>query len=100
MKTLGYNSHVTIQIALAGNAADLIKHHDRAAQRGEQLPRDLLSSSISSMRTSPRLSRGLRRFLMSCLVNIAQILQNRRNYSGTPALAKLYRALKPDLEVG
>ena len=40
--------------------------------------RDLMSSSISSMRTSPRSSRGLRRFLMSCLVNIAQILQNRR----------------------
>ena len=37
MKALGYNPHVTIQIALAGNAADLIKHHDRAAQRGEQL---------------------------------------------------------------
>ena len=38
MKALGYNPHVTIQIALAGNAADLIKHHDRAAQRGEKLP--------------------------------------------------------------
>ena len=37
MKALGYNPHDTIKIALAGNAADLIKHHDRAAQRGEQL---------------------------------------------------------------
>ena len=27
MKALRYNPHVTIQIALAGNAADLIKHH-------------------------------------------------------------------------
>ena len=31
MKALGYNPLVAIQIALAGNAADLIKHHDRAA---------------------------------------------------------------------
>ena len=31
MKALGYNPHVAIQIALAGNAADLIKHHDQAA---------------------------------------------------------------------
>ena len=41
MKALGYNPHVTIQIALAGNAADLTKHHDRAAQRGERLPHPL-----------------------------------------------------------
>ena len=37
MGALGYNPLVAIKIALAGNAADLIKHHDRAAQRGEQL---------------------------------------------------------------
>ena len=49
MKALGYNPHVTIQIALAGNAADLIKHHDRAAQRGEQLPRFLPASGCETM---------------------------------------------------
>ena len=31
MKALGYNPHVAIKIALAGNAADMIKHHDQAA---------------------------------------------------------------------
>ena len=31
MKALGYNPHVAIRIALAGNAADMIKHHDQAA---------------------------------------------------------------------
>ena len=31
MGALGYNPLVAIQIALAGNAANLIKHHDRAA---------------------------------------------------------------------
>ena len=31
MGALGYNPLVAIQIALAGNAADMIKHHDRAA---------------------------------------------------------------------
>ena len=31
MGALGYNPVVAIQIALAGNAADMIKHHDRAA---------------------------------------------------------------------
>ena len=28
---LGYSPFVAIQIALAGNAADMVKHHDRAA---------------------------------------------------------------------
>ena len=41
-------------------------------------PRHLMSSSISSMRTSPRSSCGLRIFLMPCLAKIAQILQNIR----------------------
>ena len=31
MKALGYNPHVAIQIALAGNAADMIKRHEQAA---------------------------------------------------------------------
>ena len=31
MKALGYNPHVAIRIALAGNAADMIKHHDQVA---------------------------------------------------------------------
>ena len=31
MGALGYNPHVAIQIALAGNAADMIKYHDQAA---------------------------------------------------------------------
>ena len=31
MKALGYNPHVAIKIALAGNAADMIKHHDQAS---------------------------------------------------------------------
>ena len=31
MKALGYNPHVAIRIAFAGNAADMIKHHDQAA---------------------------------------------------------------------
>ena len=31
MKELGYNPHVAIQFALAGNTADMIKHDDRAA---------------------------------------------------------------------
>ena len=31
LKALGYNPHVAVQIALAGNAADMIKHHDQAA---------------------------------------------------------------------
>ena len=46
MKALGYNPHVTIQTAFAGNAADLIKHHDRAAQRGEQLQWKLLMNGL------------------------------------------------------
>ena len=31
MKALGFNPLVAIQIALAGNTADMIKHHDQAA---------------------------------------------------------------------
>ena len=31
MAELGYNPHVAIQIALDGNAADMIKQYDRAA---------------------------------------------------------------------
>ena len=49
MKALGYNPHVTIQIALAGNAADLIKHHDRAAQRGEQLRSKYLKNKYNNL---------------------------------------------------
>ena len=30
MKALGYNPHVAIKTALAGNAADMIKYHDQA----------------------------------------------------------------------
>ena len=31
MKALGYNPHVAIRTALAGNAVGMIKHHDQAA---------------------------------------------------------------------
>ena len=37
MAELGYNPIEAIQIALDGNAADMIKQYDRAAYRGEQL---------------------------------------------------------------
>ena len=37
MGALGYNPLDAIQIALAGNAADMIKQFDRAARRGERL---------------------------------------------------------------
>ena len=53
--------------------------------------RHLMSSSISSMRTSPRSSCGLRRFLMPCLAKIARILQNiRQNRHSCMASTSIY----------
>ena len=34
-KALGYNPHVAIQIALDGNAVDMLKEYEQAAKRGE-----------------------------------------------------------------
>ena len=44
---------------------------------------------------NPQLGRG-----EVCIEDIELDLTFRGNYSDTPALAKLYRALEPDLKVG
>ena len=47
MEKLGYNPLVAVQIALAGNAADMIKHYDRAARKGEQLQGEIIMEMVS-----------------------------------------------------